>query len=628
MKHVAQVPCTNMTERLTREHMLDYVSARGVQPSFFDAFDVERQIPDDTLEWLYDEFSSISDTPSPIIATPGRWHPDLHGRIRLSDGREFDIDGTLPIDGIGYHTLRTPDGASRLVLGAPERLATPPRTFGWSIQLYDARTDGSWGIGDFADLTRLCRLAARGGAGFVLVCPLHAGNLGPHPMSSPYSPSSREWLQVLYISVDAIRTDVDLSDLRARGKALNADRIIDRSAVWALKREALRRIWDAQGRDGGTLCNDWVAQQGEDLRMFAAFMAMSEEFGLPWQTWEWQHPDEPGARAWMEAHHDEIAFHSWLQWLADKQLGRASRQGVDIVADIAVGFDGGGFDAWRWQDILVFDAEVGCPPDRHNRDGQRWGLPAFSPTGLAAANFLPFIRMVRSALRYAKGLRIDHVMQLWRLFWVPPTGGPAQGAYVRYPHDALLAIIRIEAERTHAWVVGEDMGTVPEYVRPMMQEIDMLGYRAACRVPVSMFTVNTFGATGTHDHATIAGILRGTDPHDMERVGKSVDWPAERERQRALALEAGLPEEGPYTDAQVEEAIVARARTVAESSSRVVVFNLEDAAAVQERPNMPGTTTQWPNWSLALPRPADQVMVSPLAQRIVAIANETRSRAI
>lgn len=617
-----------MTERLTREHMLDYVSARGVQPSFLDAFEIEREIPDHTLEWLYGEFSAISDTPSPIIATPGRPHPDLHGRIRLGDGREFDVDGTLPLDAMGYHVLRTPEGASRLVLCAPERLATPPRSFGWSIQLYDARTEASWGIGDFADLSRMCRIAARGGARFVLVCPLHAGNLGTHPMASPYSPSSREWLQVLYISIDAIRTDVDLEDLRARGRALNDDRIIDRSAVWALKREALQRIWEAQGRDGGAECNEWIAEQGEDLRMFSAFMALSEEFGLPWQTWPWQHPEDPEVRAWMDEHGDAIAFHSWLQWLADAQLAAASRQGVDIVADIAVGFDGGGFDAWHWQDILVFDAEVGCPPDRHNRDGQRWGLPAFSPTGLVSVHFVPFIRMVRSALRHAKGLRIDHVMQLWRLFWVPPTGGPAEGAYVRYPHDALLAIIRIEAERTHAWVVGEDMGTVPEYVRPMMQDINMLGYRAACRVPVSMFTVNTFGATGTHDHATIAGILRGTDPRDMERVGKSVDWDAERERQRTLAREAGLPEDGPYTDEQVEQAIVARARTVAESSSRVVVFNLEDAAAVQERPNMPGTTTQWPNWSLALPRPADEVIDGPLARRIVSIANETRAHGL
>ncbi len=615
-----------MTQALTRDDMLHFISARGVQPSFFDAFDIERQIPDSTLSWLYEEFQKQADVPPPLIASPGKWHPELHGEIELGDGRRMHVEGILPVDAEGYHVLHTTHGHTRLVLCAPDRLATPQRCFGWSVQLYDARTASSWGIGDYADLATLGRIAARSGAGFMLTCPLHAGNLGQHPMASPYSPSSREWLQVLYISIDLIRTNVDVSDLREQARALNANRIIDRGAVWALKHAALRRIWEGQGNQGGPDCDAWMAEHGENLRSFATFTALTEELGLPWQAWapEYLHPEGPAVRAWAAEHADAVSFHAWLQFLCDKQLGRASRQGVDIVADIAVGFDGGGFDAWHWQDILVFDAEVGAPPDRHNRDGQRWGLPAFSPTGLISVDFDPFIRMVRSALRHAKGLRIDHVMQLWRLFWVPPKGGAAEGAYVRYPHDALLAIIRIEAARTHAWVVGEDMGTVPEYVRPTMLDIDMLGYRAACRVPVSMFTVNTFGATGTHDHATIAGILCGTDPLDMQSAGKTVDWAGERARQLDLAREAGLPEEGPYTDAQVRQAIRARCLTVAESSSRVVVFNLEDAAEVRHRPNMPGTTETWPNWCLALPLPADEVLQGELAQAIAANANRTR----
>lgn len=614
-----------VNQRLSREHMLDYVSARGVQPSFFDAFDIERQIPEKTLEWLYEVFSTEGNSRQPIIATPGKWHPELYGRISLGDGRVMDIDGILPVDAVGYHALHLPDGHTQLVLAAPDRLNTPPRSYGWSIQLYSARTELSWGIGDYADLARLAQIAGHKGAGFVLICPLHAGNLGAHPQASPYSPTSREWLQVMYIAIDEIETGADLSDLRDQALALNAERIIDRSKVWPLKLEALRRIWEAAGRTGGEECDAWVAHRGEDLRNFATFMALSDTLGLPWQTWDeqWRRPDSPAVQAWMAENEDEVAFHSWLQYLCDEQLGHASRQGVDLVADIAVGFDGGGFDAWNWQDVLVFDAEVGCPPDRHNRDGQRWGLPAFSPTGLASVGFLPFIHMVRSALRHAKGLRIDHVMQLWRLFWVPDSG-PAEGAYVRYPHDALLAIVRIEASRRGAWAVGEDMGTVPEYVRPMMDDIDMLGYRAACRVPTSMFTVNTMGATGTHDHATIAGILLGTDPNDMVRVGKSVDWDAEYAKQKALALEAGLPEDGPYSQEQVHQAVLARCASVANSASRVVVFNLEDAAAVPERPNMPGTVTQWPNWSWALPQPADKVLNGPLATQIIAEAEKTR----
>lgn len=615
-----------MTETPTREQMLEYVAARGVQPSFFDAFEIERHIPNNTLDWLYRRFLAETDANPPIIATPGRWHPDLHGRITLGDGRVMDANGTLPIDAIGYHHLHMPNGETRLVLGAPDKLHTPARSFGWSIQLYSARTEKSWGIGDYADLAHLCKLASHSGATFVLTCPLHAGNLGEHPQASPYSPTSRDWLQVLYIAIDKIETDVDLSDLREQGLALNQERIINRSAVWKLKRTALTRIWEAQGRDGGEDCNDWVAHRGQELRAFATFMAMSEELGLPWQTWpvEYQRPDSPAVEAWAAEHENEIAFHSWMQYIADQQLAAASTQGVDVVADIAVGFEGGGFDAWNWQDILLFDAEVGCPPDRHNRDGQRWGLPAFSPNGLTGVGFMPFISMVRSALRHAKGLRVDHVMQLWRLFWVPQSGGAAEGAYIRYPHDALLAIIRIEAHRAGAWAVGEDMGTVPDYVRPMMDDIDMLGYRAACRVPTSMFTVNTMGATGTHDHATIAGILLGSDAEDMVKVGKSIDPEAEAQKTKSLAMDADLPLEGPYTQEQIEQAVVARCGMVADSLSRVVVFNLEDAAAVKERPNMPGTVTEWPNWSWALPKPADEVLTSPLAKAIAARANQTR----
>lgn len=615
-----------MNETPTREQMLEYVSARGVQPSFFDAFEIERHIPNQTLEWLYNRFLAEPDANSPIIATPGKWHPELHGDITLGDGRQMRIQGILPIDAIGYHHLHRPNGETRLVLGAPEKLHTPARSFGWSIQLYSSRTEKSWGIGDFSDLAQLCKISGHSGAAFVLTCPLHAGSLGESPQASPYSPTSRDWLQVMYIAIDKVKTDVDLSDLREQGRALNAERIIDRSRVWKIKREALQRIWEGRGHNGGTDCNDWVSQRGQELQTFATFMALSEELGLPWQSWpvEYQRPESPAVREWATAHANEVAFHAWLQFLCDKQLSVASSQGIDLVADIAVGFDGGGFDAWNWQDILLFDAEVGCPPDRHNRDGQRWGLPAFSPNGLTSVGFMPFISMVRNSLKHAKGLRIDHVMQLWRLFWVPQNGGPAEGAYIRYPHDALLAIIRIEAYRVGAWAVGEDMGTVPEYVRPMMEEIDMLGYRAACRVPTSMFTVNTMGATGTHDHATIAGILLGSDAEDMLSVGKSIDDEAEKQKTQTLADEADLPAAGPYSQLQVEQAVLARSAMVANSASRVVVFNLEDAAAVKERPNMPGTVTQWPNWSWAIPAPSDDVLNGPLAKAIAAEARKTR----
>ena len=615
---------------MDRNALLAQVMAYGVEPSYVDAFQSVRELPDETLQWLAAEFAGQPPLEHPIIATPGRWHPDLHGFVAFDDGRYLHVEGALPLDSVGYQRIQDASGRHRLVLCAPERFHVPRRSFGWSVQLYAARTDQSWGIGDYDDLRQIAVAAAETGAGFVLTCPLHAGNLGTHPMASPYSPTSREWLQVLYIAVDRVPGSelVDLDDLRTAGQGLNALRLIDRPSVWEIKSQALQRIWSALGGDPGHAYRHWIAQQGQGLIDFATFMALADVHGLPWQRWpsQFRHPSGAEIKEWaaQPEHADRIAFHCWLQWLADAQLAHASVQGVDLVADIAVGFDGGGADAWRWQDVLVFDAEVGCPPDRHNRDGQRWGLPAFNPAGLIACDFAPFISMVRSSLRHARALRIDHVMQLWRLFWVPQAGSPAAGGYVRYPHDALLAILRIEADWAGAWVVGEDMGTVPDYVQPMMQDIDMLGYRAACRVPISTFSVNTLGATGTHDHATIAGILTGQDPRDMLSVGKSIDAEAEVQRQASLAAEAGLPVRESYTQAEINTAIVARCASVANSASRVVVFNLEDAAGVRERPNMPGTVEEWPNWSWALPIPADVLLHSPLATAIATTARATR----
>lgn len=615
---------------MNRHELLAQVTAYGVEPSYVDAFQVVKELPDTTLEWLAGEFAGQGPMEPPLIATPGRWHPELHGVVEFDDGRYLHVEGALPLDSVGYQRLREPLGKERLVLCAPDRFRVPRRSFGWSVQLYAARTSQSWGIGDYADLASIARVATETGAGFLLICPLHAGNLGSHPMSSPYSPTSREWLQVLYIAIDEVPGAelVDIADLRSAGLALNDERLIERSAVWALKSEALTRIWVALGRDPGAAYCHWVDSQGEGLTQFATFMALADSHGLPWQTWpeDLRHPGSEAVARWAAEpdNAERIAFHCWLQWLADQQLAEASRQGIDLVADIAVGFDGGGADAWCWQDLLVFDAEVGCPPDRHNRDGQRWGLPAFNPAALVQADFAPFIAMVRASLRHAKAMRIDHVMQLWRLFWVPQSGSPSAGGYVRYPHDALLAILRIEADRAGAWVVGEDMGTVPENVQPMMADIDMLGYRAACRVPISMFTVNTLGATGTHDHATIAGILTGQDPRDMVSVGKSIDPDAEEQRKRTLALEAGLEFKDDYSVEEIATAVVARCASVANSASRVVVFNLEDVAAVRERPNMPGTIEQWPNWRWALPIDADELLRSPLAVSIAATARATR----
>ncbi|WNB87500.1 4-alpha-glucanotransferase [Cellulomonas sp. ATA003] len=336
-------------------------------------------------------------------------------------------------------------------------------------------------------------------------------------------------------------------------------------------------------------------------------------------------PHPAGAAHYAEENAERVAFYCWAQWVADVQLATACEAGATIVADVAVGFDSSSADAWAHQDAVVFDYEVGCPPDRHNLDGQTWGLPPLSPTALVASDLRPFVAMVRSALAHAGALRIDHVMQLWRLYWVPVGGHPAAGAYVRYPVEAMLAVLRLEAHRAGAWVVGEDMGTVAEGVRETMAEQGMLGYRAALRLPVDQFPEAAMGASSTHDQATVAGTLTGSDMADLRAIGKSANFEQLEGVRRELAAAAGVDLDAPVGPEQVAQAVRAQYARLSACAARVVLASLDDAGAVAERPNMPGTVTAWPNWCLSLPRPVEDLLEEPLAQDVARILDGRRA---
>jgi 4-alpha-glucanotransferase len=300
-------------------------------------------------------------------------------------------------------------------------------------------------------------------------------------------------------------------------------------------------------------------------------------------------------------------------------LAVACRSGVTVCLDVAVGFDFGSADAWQHQDLLALDFEVGCPADPWNREGQRWTLPPFDPHALAGAGFAPFRELIRSALRHAGALRIDHVMQLWRLFWIPVDGQVADGAYVRYPVDALLAVVRIEACRAGAWIVGEAIGTVAEGVRETMASIGMLGYCTETGARSAGNPEGTVGATGTHDQATIAGTLTGSDQREMVRMGKAFDA-AEIERTRdELCQQAGIDPSQSIGPDGIRAAVLAQYQALAGCPSRVVLATLDDAAGVAERPNMPGTVDEYPNWRISLPAPVEEVLAAPLAQEVLTV---------
>jgi len=311
---------------------------------------------------------------------------------------------------------------------------------------------------------------------------------------------------------------------------------------------------------------------------------------------------------------EPAAFHAWVQWCFDRQLASASGA-LRRIADMPVGVDPGGVDAWDWQTQLAMGASVGAPPDRFNTAGQDWGLPPFIPHRLREAHYRPFIDTIRAQLRHAGGLRIDHVLGLFRLWWIPSGHGPARGAYVRYPTDELLEIVALESHRASAILIGEDLGTVPPGVRRGLRRRNVLSTRLAYfeKVPPPRYPRYAFAAATTHDLPTIAGAFGGSDLDDQRAAGVRPD-PAALALLRSRIIKAA----GAGPNATLDEVIEGVHRRLAAAPSVLVAGTLEDGLRVEERPNLPGTgSAQRDNWSIALPAPLEEVIADP---RVIAMA--------
>jgi 4-alpha-glucanotransferase len=541
-------------------------------------------------------------------------------RIALEDGGRLDVDHALPADlPLGYHSLSTRQSDEpTLLIVAPPRCPVPTqRGWGWAAQLYATRSTESWGIGDLADLRRLGRWARRLGAAMVLINPLGAALPLATQQASPYCASTRRFLNPLYLRVEQIpgaaALGADVARLASIGQALNRERLIDRARVFALKMDALERLW---ARDAGRdpEFERYVREGGTSLRDFAVFSALAERYQGGFRAWppEYRRPDAPAVATFAAAQAQRVRFHQWLQWRLDAQLARASAE-TRVVQDLPIGVDPDGADAWVWQDALATGTSVGAPPDRYVKRGQDWGLPPFIPHRLAALGYRPFIETIRAALRHAGGLRIDHVMGLFRLFWIPAGSAPAEGGYVRYPADDLLAIVALESHRAGAFVVGEDLGTVETGVRERLAAHGVL----SCRVmwfeegPTSKYPRLAMAAVTTHDLPTIAGLWMGTDLAEQHALGLEPNETALAAIRARLAAATGTPPRRP-----AEDVIPAAHRLLAEAPSLLLTATLEDALAVRERPNVPGTSGERPNWSIALPVPLETLETTPLALRI------------
>jgi 4-alpha-glucanotransferase len=440
------------------------------------------------------------------------------------------------------------------------------------------------------------------------VGPLGAPNPGPVPEPSPYCPSTRRFGSPLHLRIEEVpgaeRLGDELSELSLAGRALNAERRIDRTMVAALKMRALERIW-AAATDRAKF-DAWRAERGVPLQRWATFVVLTERLGAGWQRWPEQYRDPAGsavAHAAGEQPH-RVAFHAWIQWCFDLQLAAASAP-LFRVADMPVGVDPGGFDAWDWQGQLAMGASVGAPPDRFNAAGQDWGLPPFVPHRLRQAAYRPFIETIHAQLRHAGGLRIDHVLGLFRLWWIPSGLDPSRGAYVRSHTDELLEIVALESHRAGALVVGEDLGTVPPGVRDELRRRRLLSTRLALfeRVEPARYPERAFAGVTTHDLPTVAGTWSGTDLDDQVASRLTPDRAALALLRSRLARAAEVT-----PDATLDELVERLHRRLANAPPMMIAATLEDALRVEERPNMPGTVPpQRDNWSLALPVPIEEL---------------------
>jgi 4-alpha-glucanotransferase len=612
--------------------LVDRAERWGVQASYEDFRGQPRLASPEVIEAILDALGAGDEEPpettARVVRTGERAElPDVRA-IELEEGGSVAVEGLLPEEvPSGYHRAVASDGHRSRLIVSPGTCFLPKdlRAWGWAVQLYALRSHSSWGMGDLADLERFGRWSRSTGAGLTLVNPLFAVGPSPQQEPSPYFPTSRRFYNHLYLRIEDVPGAGDLQaldTLTRAGRGLNDTDLIERDEIHRLKSSALERIYET-GPDSPHGFDAFQVEQGATLEAFATFMALAEHHGGGPSSWpaEYSHPSSLAVRRFEREHAGRIRFHKWVQFVIDEQLHRTS-SATDLVHDLPVGSDGDGADAWIWQDVYARTMRVGAPPDEFNTGGQDWGFPPMSPWQLAAADYEPFIQALRGGFRNGAGLRIDHVMGLFRLFWIPEGATPSEGAYVLYPHRELLDIVALESHRAKAFVIGEDLGTVEGHVRDEMAARSMLSYKLMWfeHDPPSRFPELALAAITNHDVPTVAGMWTGSDLMHQEKLGLNPDaGAAEALRSRAQEML------GVADDAAPDEVIERAVTELAGAPSKVVVATLEDALAMTDRPNMPGTVSERPNWSIPLPKTMEEIERDPQVAKLAGILTEGRA---
>lgn len=607
----------------------------------------------------------------------------------VDDLRHVRFDLPLPAGlPIGYYDVtvkgvsesRQVEGALRLIV-APSACHMPPesqdgrRLWGLAVQLYALRSARNWGVGDFGDLQTLVEWAAKDlHAGLIGLNPLHTLNNARPFEISPYSPTSRLFLNLLYLDIEAIpeyqlcesaQQAVQDAGFQRALAALRAGEKVDYDQVSAAKRAVLESLWTTfcQRHLGGGEVKDreltpatergrafarFIEREGETLEMCALFQTLAEEMRrqhpLVWAWREWpepyRSPQSASVAAFRVTHRARIRFHQYVQWVAAEQLGAASARAralgmpVGLYHDLALGSDRNGSDAWVYQDVLALEADCGCPPDAFAPQGQNWGLPPANPVRMRETGYRMFTELLRHNLTYGGALRLDHVMGLFRLFWIP-LGMPASaGAYVRYPVEDLLGILALESVRHKAVIIGEDLGTVPDGVRERLAAARVLSYRVLYFErtdrgdwkPPEAYPQQAVAVVTTHDLPTLSGFWAGRDIDVRAGLGLYADGGAvqraREERQqdkqrivRALSaaglLPSGVTEESATAQPMTAAVCHALHLFLARTPSWAVLANLEDLLGEMAQTNVPGTVESYANWSRKIALPLERLRDDP-----------------
>jgi 4-alpha-glucanotransferase len=577
--------------------------------------------------------------------------PLEHALPNGKECRSLTLEQPIPL---GYHELTIEiaadshiSSAGTCLIMAPRRCHRPisldddGRRWGIAVQLYAVRSERNWGIGDFTDLAQIVRGAARLGAAAVGLNPLHALFPLQPDSASPYSPSSRLFLNILYLDIEAVEDYRDsaaarraVADARfqARLRALRDAKLVDYPSVAACKTEILELLYRSfqkhcrcdpeseRAREFREFCD----AGGRALRHFALFETLAERAktegkGFGFRNWDvgLHNPESLAVRHIGADFAERIEYHQYLQWQSERQLAEVRRitaqlgMSVGLYHDLAVGVDGGGAEAWDWQAVLTHGASVGAPPDEWNPNGQDWGLPPFHPQLLRERAYAPVIELLRATMRRGGALRIDHILGLMRLYWIPSGAAPGEGAYVDYPWRDLIAIVALESRRNRCLVVGEDLGTVPEGLREAMAAAGILSYRLlyfeketeTSFRPPERYPREALVAVGTHDLPTLAAYWAGSDLALRDRLNL---WPSPALREAAFRARAS-------DRAALVELLRSEQLLEAESTSqkppiaaiygllgktpcRLLMVQVEDIVSQIEQINVPGTDRQYPNW--------------------------------